>query len=109
MPLQDRLHGSFSQAENLPPAFGDELLGIERQAHGFGMLGDNERYRQRPLAPKALLCREFLQVVLMRAHHQAASLSLTVADASKGSRRFAARKRTTGTTTPSPARWYASL
>lgn len=50
MTVQHRLHRAFAQAENLAAGVGQQLVGIERQAHLARVLGDDQRHAQRAFA-----------------------------------------------------------
>ena len=79
-----------------------DLDGVERQTLS-GVLRDDQRNAQRAFAVEFPI---FVEVPQGRyqVRHYAAFFSTAKAAASSGSRICAARKRTTGTATPSPAR-----
>ena len=102
MAVQNRLHRATAQAENLAAGFGQQLVGVERQTLS-GVLRDDQRNAQRAFAVEFPIFVEVPQV-RYQVRHYAAFFSTAKAAASSGSRICAARKRTTGTATPSPAR-----
>ena len=106
MALKDGLDGAFSKTQDLASAFRDEFFVVKGKPHRPRVLGHDQGNRNRPLSPKAVFRRECGQLLSERVggHFHAASSSCASAARCRGSRIFEARKRTTGTATPSPER-----
>ena len=106
MPVQDALNSAFAQTEDLTAAVGQQLVGRERQTYFAGVLGHDQRNGERAFASKGMIHDELRQPPFYRFRHRQAAflLALWVKAISAGSNKLAARKRTTGTATPSPVR-----
>src|SRR5208282_6586302 len=102
--LKDRLHGALSQAENLTASLGQKFTGIKRQTPHASLLGHHQSDAQRAFTIEFPLPGEGDQRILQIRRHYAAFCPAS-AEARIGSKMCVARKLTTGTATPSPARW----
>ena len=96
--------GALAQSEHLAAALSKETLGVKREPNLAGVFGQHQRDAEWPLAVELPVPRERRKRCDNVASHHAATRAAK--DGLRiGSRMWTAKNLTTGTATPSPARW----